>query len=112
MRRGEIRWASLPTPDGAGPGFRRPVLVVQSNEFNDSRIQTVICAVITSNTRLANAPGNVLLTKKASGLKKESVANVSQLFTIDRKFLFKAVARLPAQKLREVDDGIRLALAI
>jgi mRNA interferase MazF len=112
MRRGEIRWASLPIPDGAGPGFRRPVLVVQSNEFNDSRIQTVICAVITSNTRLANAPGNVMLSKKASGLKKQSVVNVSQLNTIDRRFLSKSFGRLPAQKLREVDDGIRLALAI
>ena len=112
MRRGDIRWASLPTPDGAGPGFRRPLIVVQSNEFNDSRIQTVICAVITSNTRLANAPGNVLLSKKASGLKRESVANVSQLNTLDRQFLSEAVGRLPAKKLREVDDGIRLALAI
>ena len=112
MRRGEIRWASLATPDGASPGFRRPVLVVQSNEFNDSRIQTVICAVITSNTRLANAPGNVLLSKKASGLKKQSVVNVSQMNTIDRRFLSKFLGRLPAQKLREVDDGIRLALAI
>ncbi len=112
MRRGEIRWVSLPAPDGAGPGFRRPVLVVQSNEFNDSRIQTVICAVITSNTRLANAPGNVLLSKKASGLKRESVANVSQLNTLDRQFLSEVVGRLPAKKLREVDDGIRLALAI
>ena len=112
MRRGEIRWASLSVPDGAGPGYRRPMLVVQSNEFNESRIQTVICAVITSNTRLAKAPGNVVLSKKASGLKKESVANVSQLITIDRQNLSDAVGRLPAQKLREIDDGIRLALAI
>ena len=112
MRRGEIRWASLSVPDGAGPGFRRPILVVQSNEFNDSRIQTVICVVITSNIRLVQAPGNVLLSKRTSGLKKESVANVSQLITIDRRYLSSAVARLPAQKLREVDDGIRLALAI
>lgn len=112
MRRGQIRWASLSAPDGAGPGFRRPMLVVQSNEFNDSRIQTVICAVITSNIRLAQAPGNVLLSKKASGLKKESVANVSQLFTIDRKYLSDAVGKLPAQEMRAVDDGIRVALAI
>lgn len=112
MRRGEIRWASLTAPSGSGSGFRRPILVVQSNEFNDSRIRTVICAVITSNLRLAQAPGNVLLSKKSSGLKKESVANVSQLFSVDRKFLSKAIGRLPAQKLREVDDGIRLALAI
>ena len=85
MRRGEIRWASLASPEGSGPGFRRPILVVQSNEFNDSRIQTVVCAVLTSNLRLAEAPGNVRLSKKISGLKKESVANVSQLVTIDRK---------------------------
>lgn len=112
MRRGEIRWASLAAPSGSGPGFRRPILVVQSNEFNDSRIRTVICAVITSNLRLARAPGNVLLSKKSSGLKMDSVANVSQLFSVDRKFLSKAIGRLPAQKLREVDDGIRLVSAI
>jgi mRNA interferase MazF len=112
MRRGEIRWASLAAPDGSGPGFRRPMLVIQSNEFNDSRIQTVVCAVITSNLRLAQAPGNVLLSKRSSGLKKESVANVSQLVTIDRRFLSDAQARLPIRKLREVDDGIRLVLAI
>ena len=112
MCRGEIRWASLPIADGAGPGFLRPMLVVQSNEFNDSRIQTVICAVITPNTRLAKAPGNVLLSRKASGLKRESVANVSQLITIDRRILSDTVGRLPAPKLREADDGIRLALAI
>ena len=112
MRRGEIRWASLPTPDGAGPGFRRPVMIVQSNEFNDSRIGTVICAVITSNTRLAKAPGNVLLPKKVSGLKKESVVNVSQLFTLDRQYLSESLRRISAGKLREIDDGIRLALAI
>ena len=112
MRRGEIRWASLSVPVGAGPGYRRPMLVVQSNEFNDSRIQTVICAVITSNLRLGHAPGNVLLSKRFSGLKKESVANVSQLITIDRQALSKPVGRLSAHKVREVDDGIRLVLAI
>jgi mRNA interferase MazF len=112
MRRGEIRWATLAAPNGSGPGFRRPILVIQSNEFNDSRISTVICAVITSNLALAQAPGNVLLAKKISGLKKESVANVSQLFTIDRNFLSESIGRLPSRKLREVDDGIRLALAI
>ncbi len=112
MRRGEIRWASLPEPAGSGPGYRRPLLIVQSNEFNDSRIQTVVCVVLTSNLKLSRAPGNVRLSKKTSGLKKESVANVSQLVTVDRRYLSKPVLCLPAQKMREVDDGIRLVLSI
>jgi mRNA interferase MazF len=112
MRRGEIRWASLSEPAGSGPGYRRPLLIVQSNEFNDSRIQTVICVVITTNRRLSQAPGNVRLSKKVSGLNKESVANVSQLITVDRRFLSKPVRFLPAQKMREVDDGIRLVLSV
>lgn len=112
MRRGEIRWASLSEPAGSGPGYRRPLLIVQSNEFNDSRIQTVICVVITTNLRLSQAPGNVRLSKKVSGLNKESVANVSQLITVDRRFLSKPVRFLPAQKMREVDDGIRLVLSV
>ena len=112
MRRGEIRWVSLSEPAGSGPGYRRPVLIVQSNEFNDSRIQTVVCVVLTSNLERGQAPGNVRLSKKSSGLKKESVVNVSQLVTVDRRFLSKPVRYLPAQKMREVDDGIRLVLSI
>lgn len=112
MRRGEIRWASLSEPTGAGPGYRRPLLVVQSNEFNDSHIRTVVCAVITSNLRLSRAPGNVRLPRKVSGLKKDSVANVSQLITVDQRYLSTPVSRLPAQTMRAVDDGIRLVLSV
>jgi mRNA interferase MazF len=112
VRRGELWWASLGTTVGSGPGFRRPVLVVQSNEFNDSAIRTTICAVITSNLRLAEAPGNVRLTKKASGLSKESVVNVSQLITVDKRLLTTLIRRVPAETLRNVESGIRLILAI
>lgn len=112
MRRGEIWWASLGEPHGSGPGFRRPVLVVQSNEFNESAIGTSICAAMTSNLRLADAPGNVPVARRVSGLPHDSVANVSQLITLDKKMLTEKVGRLPAQPLRDVDAGIRLVLAL
>jgi mRNA interferase MazF len=83
VQRGEIWWANLPEPTGSEPGFRRPVLVVQSDEFNQSRIATVIAVVLTSNLKLAQAPGNVLLPSKATHLSKDSVANISQVITVD-----------------------------
>jgi mRNA interferase MazF len=112
MRRGEIWWASLGEPQGSGPGFRRPVLIVQSKEFNESAIRTSICAAMTSNMRLGVAPGNVRVTGRASGLSRESVVNVSQLITLDKQMLTKKVGRLPAESLRDVDAGIKLVLAL
>jgi mRNA interferase MazF len=112
MRRGEIWWASLGEPQGSEPGFRRPVLIVQSNEFNESAIHTSICAAMTSNMRLAAAPGNVRVTRRASGLPQESVVNVSQLITLDKRMLTQKVGRLPAESLRDVDAGIRLVLSL
>lgn len=112
MRRGEIWWASLGEPQGPEPGYRRPVLIVQSNEFNESAIGTSICAAITSNMRLADAPGNVRVTRSASGLPQESVVNVSQLIPLDKQRLTEKVGRLPAESLREVEVGIRLVLAL
>ena len=112
MRRGELWWATMGEPVGSGPGFRRPVLIVQSNEFNDSAIRTTICAAVTSNLRLAEAPGNVRLTKKASGLSQDSVVNVSQLVTLDKRLLTTLVRRVPAETLRDVEAGIKLVLAI
>lgn len=112
MKRGEIWWADLPEPDGSEPGFRRPVLVLQSDDFNRSRINTVIAAAITSNTKLALAPGNVLLSKRSVNLGRESVVNVSQIVTLDKKFLGERVGRLPPAKLREVEEGVRLVLAL
>ena len=110
IRRGEIWWASLGEPQGSAPGFRSPVLVVQSNEFNDSAIRTSICAA--SNMRLADAPGNVRITRRLSGLPHDSVVNVSQLITLDKQTLTENVGRLPAQSLRDVEAGIKLVLAL
>ena len=112
MQRGEIRWASLPQPQGSGPGLRRPVLIVQSDAFNASRIQTVVVAAITSNLRLADAPGNVVLKKRTSRLPKDSVVNISQLLTLDRSFLSEPITCLSSSPMSQVDDGIRLVLAL
>lgn len=112
MKRGEVWWASLPAPTGSGPGFRRPVVVVQSNPFNQSRIATVIVAIITSNLTLADAPGNVRVGKSESGLAKPSVVNVSQVITLDRELLTQRVRGLPADAMRQIDEGLRLALGL
>lgn len=112
MNRGEIWWTSLPRPRGSGPGYRRPVLVIQADEFNRSNIRTVIVAAITSNVKLAQAPGNVMLSRTESGLPKDSVANVSQLITIDKAFLSKCVGTLPASLVRKVEGGLRLVLRL
>lgn len=112
MRRGEIWWASLREPSGSGPGFRRPLLIVSANSFNASRINTVIAAVITSNLRLAAAPGNVRLPIRGTGLAKPSVVNVSQVITIDKSFLTQRIGKLGPQLLAEVDEGLRLVLSI
>jgi mRNA interferase MazF len=112
MKRGEIWWVSLPVPTGSGPGYRRPVLVIQSNPFNRSRIATVIVAVVTSNLALAEAPGNVRLGKSESGLSKSSVVNVSQLLTLDRRLLTSRVRALPSEPMRAIDEGLRLVLSI
>jgi len=108
--RGEIWWASLGEPTGSGPGFRRPVLIVQSDDFNRSRIQTVIVATITSNLKLAAAPGNVSLKGTATGLQRDSVANVSQLLTLDRSLLTERVGRLSDRQMNAIDDGLTLVL--
>jgi mRNA interferase MazF len=112
MRRGEIWWASLSPPKGSGPGYRRPVLVVQSNPFNESRIATVIVAVVTSNIALADAPGNVRIARTDSGLKAASVINVSQVLTIDRSVLTQRVRAVPAPILHQVEEGLRLVLGL
>ena len=112
MHRGEIWWASLGEPEGSGPGYRRPVLIVQSDEFNCSRISTVIVAVLTSNTALAQAPGNVLIKARHAGLAKDSVVNVSQVITIDKQCLTEKVKKVAPATMAEVDNGLRLVLAI
>jgi mRNA interferase MazF len=110
MYRGEIWWASLPDPIGSEPGYRRPVLIIQDDVFTQSRISTVIVVIITSNTQLAEAPGNVLLVSAATGLPKDSVANVSQVFTVDKTFVVERIGMLPGHLQEEVDEGLRTVL--
>lgn len=112
IQQGEIWWAELPEPRGSEPGFRRPVVVVQGDAFNHSRINTILCVTISSNLRLTDAPGNVLLPVSVSRLPKESVANVSQVITLDRTFLTERVCRLPPGLLRAIQDGILLVLGM
>lgn len=110
MYRGEIWWAQLPDPVGSEPGYRRPVLIIQDDTFTQSRIRTVIVVIITSNIELAKAPGNVLLPRDATGLFRDSVVNVSQVFTVDKAFLTERIGSLPVGLQEEVDDGLRAVL--
>ena len=112
IQRGEIWWADLPEPRRSEPGYRRPVLVVQADSFNLSRIQTAIVAAITSNVELADAPGNVLLPARSTGLPRDSVVNVSQLLTLDRSFLTEHAGTLPPRLQRSVDEGLRTVLQL
>lgn len=109
-RRREIWWAELGERRGSEPAFRRPVLVVQSDAFNRSRIRTVVCIALTSNTRLLDAPGNVLVPAKGSGLDRDSVANVSQIVTLDERVLVERAGRVGAATMARVDAGIVLVL--
>jgi mRNA interferase MazF len=110
VHRGEIWWANLPEPVGSEPGYRRPVLIIQDDTYTQSRIRTVIVIIITANIKLADAPGNVLLPFDVTGLSKDSVANVSQLLTIDKTFLTEHIGSLSASLQEEVDDGLRAVL--
>jgi mRNA interferase MazF len=112
MKRGEIWWASLGEPKASEPGYRRPVLILQSDEFNHSAIRTVICAVVSSNMNLAMAPGNVHISSRNSGLPKPSVVNVTQVITVDKSVLTDRVKRLDVQSMNQVEDGLRLVLKL
>jgi mRNA interferase MazF len=107
---GEVWWADLPEPSGSGPGYRRPVVVVQADRINRSRIGTVLCVPLTSNLKWGAAPGNVLLSTRATGLPVESVANVSQLTAIDKGLLLERVGKLPRGRLDLLFAGIDLLL--
>ena len=110
IHRGELWWAELDTPFGSEPGFRRPVIVMQSDAFNRSRIQTVVVVPLTSNLRLLDAPGNVLIPAATTLLDKDSVANVSQITTLDRRRLVQRIGRIAADRLRDIEAGVRLVL--
>jgi mRNA interferase MazF len=112
VERGQVWTADLGEPEGSEPGYNRPVLIVQSDAFNRSRLQTVIAVVLSTNLRLVDAPGNVLIPAKASGLRKDSVANVSQVITVDREFLIELAGRVRGQFLTDVENGLRLILGL
>ena len=112
MRRGEIWWAELPAPVGAEPGFRRPLLIVQSDDFNRSSLQTVIGLALTTNLRLAQAPGNLLLPAAESGLPKDSAVNVTQILTVDKHLLTTRAGAVDDRTLLLVEDGLRLVLGL
>ena len=110
ISQGDIWWADLPDPTGSGPGFRRPVVVVQGDALNRSRIGTVVCVPITSNLKWAKAPGNVTLSPRVTGLPKDSVANVSQVVTLDKTLFTDRTGRLPRAQLGLVLSGIDVVL--
>ena len=112
IERGEIWWSELPEPVGSGPGFDRAVLIIQSEFFNESSMNTVIVATITTNLELAEMPGNIRLTQRISGLPKESVVNITQLFTIDRRLLKEHVGTLASRKMDQVDSGLKFVLSL
>jgi len=110
IEQGEVWWADLPAPSGSGPGFRRPVVVVQGNSLNRSRIATVVCAPLTSNLRWEAASGNVLLPASLTGLSKDSIANVSQIITLDKLLLTERVGKISRAKLELIFSGINIVL--
>jgi mRNA interferase MazF len=112
MNRGEIWWVDFGQPFGSEPGYRRPVVVLQADAFNRSRIQTVIVVPLSTNTALAAAPGNVLLRARETGLKKTCIANVSQIAVIDRARLTRLASLLPIRLLAQIEDGVRRVLAL
>ena len=112
ISQGEIWWADLPSPAGSGPGFRRPVVVIQSDSLNRSRIATAVCIPLTSNLKWEHAPGNVALSARLTRLPKDSVANVSQILTIDKDLLTERVGKLPRPKVDLLLAGVGIILGM
>ena len=112
IKRGEIWWGHLPTPRGSEPGYRRPVVIISADAFNRSDIHTVLAVALTTNLGRADAPGNVRLNRRDSGLPHVSVANVSQLMTLDKRMLTEKVKPVPASVMKRLDDGLRLIFAL
>jgi mRNA interferase MazF len=112
VERGELWWADLGEPRGSEPALRRPVLVLQADSFNRSRLQTVVVVSLTTDLRLAAAPGNVVRRSRGTGLRESSVVNATQISTLDRRFLHERIGRLPTATLQQVEDGVRLVLGL
>lgn len=110
INQGDIYWIELDEPEGSEPGYRHPHVIVQNNLFNRSQIRTVLVCPLTSNLKRVNAPGNILLEQKESNLPKQSVVNVSQVFTVDKKQLDEYIGTLSPKRIREILDGINLVL--
>jgi mRNA interferase MazF len=110
IAQGEVWWADLAEPIGSAPGYRRPVIVLQSDPLNRSQIATVVCVALTSNLRWSLAPGNVLLTAKHTGLDRDSVANVSQIVTIDKRQLIERAGKVPTRQMDGIFSGIDLVM--
>jgi len=106
IRQGDVWWADLPEPQGSGPGFRRPVIVIQGDAVNASRVATVVCIPLTSNLNWATAPGNVLLKKKVTGLSKDSVVNVSQIIALDRDILTERSGQVSNSYIKQIFHGL------
>ena len=112
IRRGTVWWTALPEPTGSEPGYRRPMVIVQTDSFNVSQIRTVIAVALTSNSTRAAAPGNVRVSAREAGLSTDSVANISQIVTLDKNFLEEYVGRLRPRTMAAISDGIRLVLGV
>ena len=112
LRRGDVHWVNLREPVGSGPGYRRPVVIVSADAFNDSRINTVVVLAVSSNLALADAPGNVELPVVAGGLDRDSVVNVSQVVTLDKTQVGDRVGSAGAEAMRRVEAGLRLVLEL
>ncbi|MDP2167505.1 MAG: type II toxin-antitoxin system PemK/MazF family toxin [Thermodesulfovibrionales bacterium] len=110
IRQGDIYWIDLGSTSGSAPGYRHPYVVIQNNIFNESRINTVVCCAITSNLKRANAPGNVFLKRGEGNLKKDSVANISQLITVDKSDLSEKIGSLSGSKVNRIVEGVRLLI--
>ncbi len=110
INQGDVYWVDLDEPSGSGPGYRHPHVVIQNNVFNHSRINTVVVCVLTSNLKRAKAPGNVLLEKGEANLSKQSVVNVSQIFTVDKGDLVERIGTLSRKRVRQILDGVSLLL--
>ena len=110
ITRGDVWWVDLPDPIASEPGHKKPVVIIQSDDFNRSRINTIIAVALTTNLQLVDAPGNFILAAKKTGLPRDSVANVSQIITIDKSFLRDKCRRLDKENMRAIDEGVRLVL--
>ncbi len=110
IRQGDVFWVDLGEPSGSGPGYRHPHVVIQNNVFNRSRINTVVVCTITSNLKRAEVPGNVLLEKEEANLPKQSVINVSQIFTVDKGDLVEKIGTLSPDRVWQILDGAQLVI--